>query len=201
VGRADAELIARLRSRDPAAIDELRALLGHAADREAFRRARLLGLTDHATITGIAADARDDAVVAVLGALDRFEGRSRFTTWAWKFAVNIAGVAVRNRVWRDREIPTRDETLETLARARGSVEARAEDAELVEAVMDAIATLTPHRRRVVESLAIAGVPIDVLAARMGTTRGALYKTLHDARRALRERLAQAGFTLDGEDGR
>jgi len=30
------------------------------------------------------------------------------------------------------------------------------------------------------ALAVTGVPIDVLADRLGTTRGAFYKTLHDA---------------------
>ena len=38
-----------------------------------------------------------------------------------------------------------------------------------------------------------GVPIDVLAERLATTRGALYKTLHDARRKkLRARLTAGG---------
>jgi RNA polymerase sigma-70 factor (ECF subfamily) len=37
------------------------------------------------------------------------------------------------------------------------------------------------------------VPIDVLAERRNTTRGALYKTLHDARRKLRTRLAEDGL--------
>ena len=45
--------------------------------------------------------------------------------------------------------------------------------------------LTPHQREVFVALALNGVPIDVLAERLGTTRGALYKTLHDARRKLR----------------
>ena len=45
--------------------------------------------------------------------------------------------------------------------------------------------LTPHQRSVFTALALNGVPIDVLAERLGTTRGALYKTLHDARRKLR----------------
>ena len=38
-------------------------------------------------------------------------------------------------------------------------------------------------------------PIDVLAKRRNTTRGALYKTLHDARRKLRTRLADDGLAL------
>ena len=47
------------------------------------------------------------------------------------------------------------------------------------------------------------VPIDVLAERLGTTRGALYKTLHDARRKLRARLADRGLSIDepAEEGR
>jgi RNA polymerase sigma-70 factor (ECF subfamily) len=40
----------------------------------------------------------------------------------------------------------------------------------------------PHQRRVLIGLAFNGVPIEVLAERLGTTRGALYNTLHDARR-------------------
>ena len=41
-----------------------------------------------------------------------------------------------------------------------------------------------------------GVPIDVLAERLESTRGALYKTLHDARRKLRAHLEDCGFPLD-----
>ena len=71
----------------------------------------------------------------------------------------------------------------------------------------AIATaLTPHQRQVFSALALNGVPIDVLAERLRTTRGALYKTLHDARRKLRGALAAGGFAIEtttalGEDAR
>jgi RNA polymerase sigma-70 factor, ECF subfamily len=37
------------------------------------------------------------------------------------------------------------------------------------------------------------VPIDVLAERLNTSRGALYKTIHDARKKLRAHLAEAGL--------
>ncbi len=50
-----------------------------------------------------------------------------------------------------------------------------------------------HQRRVLVALTISGVPIDVLADRLGTTRGALYKTLHDARRKLRTHLHDQGL--------
>ena len=45
-------------------------------------------------------------------------------------------------------------------------------------------------------MALNGVPIDVLAERLGTTRGALYKTIHDARRKLRRRLEADGHGLE-----
>jgi RNA polymerase sigma-70 factor, ECF subfamily len=64
-------------------------------------------------------------------------------------------------------------------------------------VQDAIReVLTPHQRRVLVALALNGVPIDVLAERLNTTRGALYKTLHDARRKLRKHLDECGLSLD-----
>ena len=57
-------------------------------------------------------------------------------------------------------------------------------------------SLTEHEHEVLVALALNGVPLDVLAERLNTTRGALYKTLHDARRKLRDDLAKRGFTLD-----
>lgn len=61
-------------------------------------------------------------------------------------------------------------------------------------------SLTPHQRRVATALLVDEVPIDVLAERLETTRGALYKTLHEARKRLREHLKGLGFVpeLAGE---
>ena len=62
--------------------------------------------------------------------------------------------------------------------------------------LDLFYVLTAHQRRVLVALAVNGVPIDVLAERLHTTRGALYKTLHDARRKLREHLSERGLALE-----
>jgi len=64
------------------------------------------------------------------------------------------------------------------------------------AMQEGIAELTPHQRRVLVALTLNGVPIDVLADRLGTTRGALYKTLHDARKSLRAFVAARGLEVD-----
>jgi RNA polymerase sigma-70 factor, ECF subfamily len=53
--------------------------------------------------------------------------------------------------------------------------------------------LTPHQRQVALALLVEQVPIDVLAARLGTTRNALYKTVHDARGQLRAHLVAPGY--------
>lgn len=49
--------------------------------------------------------------------------------------------------------------------------------------------LTPNQRTVLVAVALDGVPAARLAAELHTTRGAVYKTLHDARRKLAAQVA------------
>jgi RNA polymerase sigma-70 factor, ECF subfamily len=51
------------------------------------------------------------------------------------------------------------------------------------------------------ALLVDDVPIDVLADRLGSTRNALYKTLHDARSSLRRSLLSQGYLDASDDGR
>ena len=141
----------------------------------------------------IAMQAADDALMAVLAKLDDFRGESRFTTWAYKFALLEAGVKLRRRAWQDREVVLEPEGWKRFADRRDSAQERSSGAELLEALGEAIdEALTPHQRQVFVALALNEVPIDVLAERLTTTRGALYKSLHDARRKLRGRLEAGG---------
>ncbi len=69
--------------------------------------------------------------------------------------------------------------------------------ELLDAVRVAIQEqLTERQRDVLLWTTVAEVPIDVLAERLDTSRGALYKVLHDARRKLRACLLERGFDLE-----
>ena len=87
------------------------------------------------------------------------------------------------------EVPLEPETWGIFASESATPEVEAERSELLQAVQDGIAqVLTPRQRDVLVALALNGVPIDVLAERLGSTRGALYKTLHDARTKLRAHL-------------
>ena len=53
--------------------------------------------------------------------------------------------------------------------------------------------LTEHQRRLVTAIVVDGVPLDALAAELGSSRNALYKTMFDARRKLRISLVADGY--------
>jgi RNA polymerase sigma-70 factor (ECF subfamily) len=176
------------------AVERLHALLLRAARFEVARRRPMLPHLRGDELDDIAFEAADDALMSVLAHLDDFRGASRFTTWVYKFALLEAAVKLRKRAWQGREVPLKPETWGLFASSGLEPEQQAEQAELVAAVQSGISSsLTPHQRRVLVALALNGVPIDVLAARLGTTRGAVYKTLHDARRKLRAYLAERGL--------
>jgi RNA polymerase sigma-70 factor, ECF subfamily len=181
------------------AVVRLHELLLRAARFEVGRRRAALSHVRGEELDDLATQAADDALVALLSKLDEFRGESRFTTWAYKFALLEAGVRLRRRAWQEREVVLEPDAWAQLA-DRGSVHAELEGSELLEHLKAAIeSTLTPHQRRVFVALALNEVPIDVLSERLGTTRGALYKTLHDARKKLRAELAANGLVEPNDD--
>jgi RNA polymerase sigma-70 factor (ECF subfamily) len=182
------------------AAERLHALLLRTARFEVARRQR----ARYGTIDAddLAVQAADDALVAILRKLQSFRGDSRFTTWAQKFVVLEAAAKVRKASWRGRELPLEaDGWAQLHDDGRACPDRQAETFELIGAVRDAIAeVLTDHQRAVLVALTLNDVPIDVLAERRDTTRGALYKTLHVARHKLRTRLAQDGLAIGAPTG-
>jgi RNA polymerase sigma-70 factor (ECF subfamily) len=179
------------------AVARLHELLLRAAQFEVSRRRAALSYVRGEELDDLALQAADDALVAVLAKLDDYRGASRFTTWAYKFALLEASVRLRRRAWQEREVVLEPEAWPPVADSGASPQRQAETGELMRAIKQGVdACLTEHQREVLVALALNGVPIDVLAERLDTTRGALYKTLHDARRKLRADLAERGFTLD-----
>ena len=182
------------------AIARLHALLLRAARFEVARRRPTLPHLRGNELDEIALEAADDALMSVLARLDDFRGASRFTTWVYKFALLEAAVKLRRRAWQGREVPLEPETWSLFSSTGLEPGEQAEQSELLATLQRAIEeVLTPHQRRVLVALAVNGVPIDVLAERLNTTRGALYKTLHDARRKLRAHLEGSSFV--GEEGK
>ena len=183
-----------------AALARLHALLVRAARHQVWRMRAQLGDPGPEHVEELALQAADEAMVALLAKLPTFEGRSRFTTWAFKFATRQAATEVRSAAWRTRQVALDDARI--LVDLEPTAEEYAEAADLARAVHRAIdEALTPHQRRVMLALLVDEVPIDVLAGRLGTTRNALYKTLHDARVRVRTHLAAAGFLEAATRGR
>lgn len=183
------------------AMRQLHGMMLRAARRQVSRMSGLLGGVGPEVVEEIANQSADEAMMALLGKLGEFEGRSRFTTWAYKFAVLQAATDVRSRAWRGRDVHI--DGLEVAATGAGPPD-YAEAADLSAVVRHAVDTvLTPHQRRILLALVVEDVPIDVLAERLGATRNALYKTLHDARKRLRAHLRSTGHlsSIDEQTGK
>jgi len=198
------EWLATLRSSDARthaeAVGRLHELLLRAARFEVRRRSGAAHHVGREQLDDVAHQSAHDALVAVLAKLDDFRGESRFTTWAYKFALLEAGVKMRRRAWNDREVTLEPAGWPGFADPGSSPHHDAQMSELLAAVGEAIAgDLTSHQREVLVAVTLDDVPIDVLAERLQTTRGALYKTLHDARRRLRSCLAARGLDPDLHD--
>jgi RNA polymerase sigma-70 factor (ECF subfamily) len=176
------------------AIARLHALLLRIAHREVSRRRATLPGRALEDVDDLCVQAASDALMAVLGKLETYRGAARFTTWACKFAIYETSTRLRRRVWRQRNVELDDTIWDRLADATPPALERLENDQLIGALHRAVDEhLTERQRLIFRSAAMDEVPIDVLAERLGTSRGAIYKTLHDARAKLRRALIEAGY--------
>lgn len=184
-------------------LERLHDLLLRAAHTEARRRRHLNPEIGGAELDDVCRQAADDAVLAVTKKVDGYRGTSRFTTWAYAFAVFEVSVKLRRHAWRGRRIPTADDDAvwDRLAGGGGAAQAHVESTELLSALRRAVAEeLTPRQRDVFVAVALNDVQIDVVADQLDSTRGAVYKVLHDARRKLRLRLQREGHLAREVEG-
>jgi RNA polymerase sigma-70 factor (ECF subfamily) len=200
-----ADWVAELRSgagnRDET-VTRLHELLLRAARAEARRRGPRVGIAGP-ELDDLAAEAAGDALLSILAKLEQFRGESRFLTWAYKFVVLEVAHKTTRHAWR-RSAPLWDEDEWRAVPDRFGfspsevVERREALAELRRAVQE---DLTDHQRGVFEAIVLKGVPLDVLVEELESSRGAVYKTLFDARRKLRARLVAKGYMDDlGSNG-
>jgi len=184
-------------TRHDGCVRELHALLLRAARREVLRRRNLLGGATGPELEDLAYQCAGDALLGIMDNLDSYRGASRFTTWAYRFVLNHVSLKTRHHLWSGRRVVFEDADWDHLpdrlfASPHGRSEQRAQLQVLQRAVEEA---LTARQREVFVSVALNDVPIDVVALRLDSTRGAIYKTLFDARTKLRACLAEAGYPL------
>jgi len=176
------------------AVARLHALLVRVARGEAARRRATLPDRAAEEVDDICQHAASDALMSILAKLDTYRGNARFTTWACKFVILETSVRLRRHAWRNRQVEVDDTIWDRLPDSAPPVLQKLEDDQLVAALHRAIdEQLTDRQRLIFQSVTMNDVPIDVLADRLTTTRGAIYKTLHDARSKLRRALIEAGY--------
>jgi RNA polymerase sigma-70 factor, ECF subfamily len=178
-------------------VAELRDLLLRVARFECERRRGLLRVRGP-ELEDIAHQAANDALVSIMAKLDEFRGESRFTTWAYKFVMFQVSTKIGRHFWRTSSATVGEPVdPERIAdRLATPPDQRAEQRERLAALARAVEQdLTAHQRKVFVAIALDDVPVDALAAELGSNRNAVYKALFDARRKLRTSLAGAGYAL------
>jgi RNA polymerase sigma-70 factor, ECF subfamily len=178
-------------------VAELRDLLLRVARFECDRRRGLLRVRGP-ELEDIAQQAVNDALVSIMAKLDEFRGESRFTTWAYKFVMFQVSTKIGRHFWRTGSAAVGEPVdPERIAdRLATPPDQRAEQRELLAALARAVEQdLTAHQRKVFVAIALDDVPVDALAAELGSNRNAVYKALFDARRKLRASLAGAGYAV------
>jgi len=143
-------------------------------------------------------DFAQESLLRVLDRLDQFQGRSKFTTWAQAIALNVAFTELRRKRWQDVSLDALLAGGERLAEptmiADDALGADEDRTRLVAALRHAIENdLTPKQRAAILG-ELREMPFDQIVELLGTSRSAAYKMLHDARRALKQRLHEAGIT-------
>ena len=153
------------------ALKDLHELLLRAARFEVARRRGAVPHLGVGELDDLTQQSADDALVAVLRKLDDFRGASRFTTWAYKFALLEAAATVRRRSWQGRELPLEPELWALIADDDLTAHQKARDDRSCSGTPTAIRhDLTAHQREVLVAVTLNDVPIDVLAERRNTTR-------------------------------
>lgn len=187
------EWVLRLRSEDSqnrdTAIDELRTILSRALGRTLTQR--------YGTELAVE-DIVQEALVKILDSLDKFEGRSRFLTWAISLATRLGLTELRRRRYRDVSLDGKQgETLsESLADETESSESGLERQRILTTLASVIQESLTEKQRIAIQATLDGVPVEEVAASMGSNRNAVYKLEHDARMKLRKALESHGINAD-----
>jgi RNA polymerase sigma-70 factor, ECF subfamily len=185
-----------------AALTDLRALLRRAALYTLSRRAVHGSRLERAQVEAIAEECAQEALLAILQRLADFRAESKFTTWAYKFAVNIALTAARRERWKNVSLDDLLDESEATAWEPGadlnalSPEQTSQQAEVWALLRQVIQEeLTPRQRQVLRVMVFEAVPLDEVVRHLGSNRNAVYKLVHDARRKLKAGLAARGYQL------
>jgi RNA polymerase sigma-70 factor (ECF subfamily) len=192
--RTDRELVDRARGGDARAFSEL--VRRH---QRRLHRLALHILRDRAE----AEDVTQETFVRAYNALARFDGRSEPYTWLYRITVNLSLNAIRARKSAKRVsgAPADDPRLDGLSEARSQGQGQSVDPvdagkrQLYAALSVAIDDLSETLRTTLILVCIDGRSHEEAAEILGAPEGTIAWRVHEARRKLRETLAERGFDL------
>lgn len=199
--RSNAEWVEDLRSSGPAqisALEDLRIILYKGLSRTFQGRIHVRG----GEFEVLVSDFVQETLIRMLRHLDTFQGKSRFTTWAYKIAVRTVFSELRRRRWKDVSLEDLMDkgpfSGEMKSSNPGPEELAERSAEMNWILRVMEEELTEKQRTALQAIVIGGMPLEVVAERMGTNRNALYNLLHDARKKLKQRWIRDGFIMGGD---
>lgn len=196
-----ADLRASGQKRD-AAVDRLRTYLLRAIWIYLTRQRSDLTGMHFEDLSQLAEDWAQESVMQVLGNLDRFRGDSRFTTWAYRVAINLVAGDLRRKRWDNSSLDAMTESETADLRPMQSDRSIAPESRVTRGlVWDAIQTairddLTERQRTALTRVVLEGRPIEVVAGELETNRNNIYKLVHDARKKLRQATEERGWSAD-----
>jgi RNA polymerase sigma-70 factor (ECF subfamily) len=179
------------------AVIELREILLRASLYTFHRYTSEAGNLDQDQVLQWAEDCAQDALMAVLNHLSDFRGESKFTTWVYKFAINTVLMSIRHEKWKWVSLDDLEPEHVKSSDPGGSMDSivvRGEVGEILHTAMEE--DLTEKQRQVLRWIVFDEIPMDVVVERLGTNRNAIYQLLHDARRKLKQKLSERGFSIE-----
>jgi len=196
--RTNDEWLADLRgAKQEEAIADLREILIRGLEYSLSTRTR-------GDIDTLVEDFVQEALIKILDNLDTFRGESKLTTWAQKIAIRVAYTELRRKRWQDvaledllPEDSGPDFTPAILTDTQYSPEEKTAQQLILETIMRVIEqNLTKRQRDAIMAVMAGGMPLEIVAEKMGTNRNALYKLIHDARKRLKRELLAEGLSVE-----
>ena len=188
------------------ALEELRDYLLRAVYVYLSRHRSDLTHFDRDEIQQLAEDWAQEALLTILAKLDTFRGDSRFTTWAYRVVINLAASELRRRRWANLSLEGLTESEDDedsagfeFAQEDGSVnpEAALQQRHVWDTLRHIIEQdLTERQRSVLVGSLVEGKPVEALAQQLNTNPNNIYKIMHDARKKLKQRLADYNLSED-----
>lgn len=186
------------------ALEELREMLLRAALYTLVTHLQDLQGLDERERVALAEDCAQEALQAVLFHLNEFRGESKFTTWAYKFGINIALTRARKERWKAISLDSLPKDGDALEWVQWKENFQTTDSEMP-ALKREISTLvqeiildklTNRQRQALKWIAFDDVPMDIVVERLEVNRNAVYKMLHDARLKIKQHLALHGYEIE-----